>query len=120
MGSRLGAVERAAPCPFPQQALDCKSHGVVRFPFLETAPPDHVHFFVLPLNRLDGYSRWLRLLVSQALRIERGAERPQPPRSPYRPPIGRLKALALSCWGVVMGRLMAVGRDMGLMVGYDL
>jgi type IV secretion system protein VirD4 len=36
-------------------------------------------FLVLPLNRLDGYSRRLRLLVSQALRIERGAERPRPP-----------------------------------------
>ena len=35
-------------------------------------------FLVLPPNRLDAYSRWLRLLVSEALQdIARDAERPR-------------------------------------------
>ena len=34
-------------------------------------------FLVLPPNRLDAYSRWLRLLVSEALQdIARDAEHP--------------------------------------------
>ena len=35
-------------------------------------------FLVLPPDRLDTYARWLRLLVTQALRdIAKAAERPQ-------------------------------------------
>ncbi|MDP3198026.1 type IV secretory system conjugative DNA transfer family protein [Tabrizicola sp.] len=34
-------------------------------------------FLVLPPNRLDAYSRWLRLLVAQArFRISRGTQKP--------------------------------------------
>jgi len=40
-------------------------------------------FLVLPPNRLDAYSRWLRLLVSEALQdIARDAERPEGAESP--------------------------------------
>lgn len=46
-------------------------------------------FLVLSSNRLDAYSRWLRLLVSEALQdIARDAERPQ------EPPGGLSRALA--------------------------
>ncbi|MTH80149.1 TraM recognition domain-containing protein [Paracoccus aestuariivivens] len=40
-------------------------------------------FLVLPPNRLDAYSRWLRLLVSEALQdIARDAERPEGAEKP--------------------------------------
>lgn len=50
-------------------------------------------FLVLPPNRLDAYSRWLRLLVSEALQdIARDAERPGGAERLQEPP-GRLSGL---------------------------
>lgn len=45
-------------------------------------------FLVLPPNRLDAYSRWLRLLVSQALQdIARNAEGSETPFAPVATPV---------------------------------
>ena len=93
-------------------------------------------FLVLPPNRLDAYSRWLRLLVSQALQdIARDAERPltaSPALSDApaasQSATGRLKAsnptlgpaLFLLDEFAALGRLEAVERAMGLMAGYGL
>lgn len=77
-------------------------------------------FLVLPPNRLDAYSRWLRLLVSQALQdIARDAERPQGASEGRSE---RLKAPALFLLDefAALGRLEAVERAMGLMAGYGL
>ena len=77
-------------------------------------------FLVLPPNRMDAYSRWLRLLVSQALQdIARDAERPQ---SASEGRSERLKAPALFLLDefAALGRLEAVERAMGLMAGYGL
>ena len=77
-------------------------------------------FLVLPPNRMDAYSRWLRLLVSQALQdIARDAERPQ---SASECRSERLKAPALFLLDefAALGRLEAVERAMGLMAGYGL
>lgn len=77
-------------------------------------------FLVLPPNRMDAYSRWLRLLVSQALQdIARDAERPQ---SASEGQSERLKAPALFLLDefAALGRLEAVERAMGLMAGYGL
>ena len=79
-------------------------------------------FLVLPPNRMDAYSRWLRLLVSQALQdIARDAEAlttttgaqsvPQRLRTP---------TLFLLDEFAALGRLEAVERAMGLMAGYGL
>ena len=80
-------------------------------------------FLVLPPNRLDAYSRWLRLLVSQALQdIARDAERPQNAQIAAQAPVERLKAPALFLLDefAALGRLEAVERAMGLMAGYGL
>ena len=86
-------------------------------------------FLVLPPNRLDAYSRWLRLLVSQALQdIARDAEVSATPAGPQNPqiaaqrPVERLKAPALFLLDefAALGRLEAVERAMGLMAGYGL
>ena len=90
-------------------------------------------FLVLPPNRMDAYSRWLRLLVSQALQdIARDAETatqapaPSPALSeaPTAPlsATGRLKAPTLFLLDefAALGRLEAVERAMGLMAGYGL
>lgn len=92
-------------------------------------------FLVLPPNRLDAYSRWLRLLVSQALQdIARDAEVSATPAGPQNPQIAaqrhveRLKAsnptlgpaLFLLDEFAALGRLEAVERAMGLMAGYGL
>lgn len=79
-------------------------------------------FLVLPPNRLDAYSRWLRLLVSQALQdIARAAETRQPRMSGLeaseRP---RTSMLFLLDEFAALGRLEAVERAMGLMAGYGL
>ena len=77
-------------------------------------------FLVLPPNRMDAYSRWLRLLVSQALQdIARDAERPQGASEGRSE---RLKAPALFLLDefAALGRLEAVERAMGLMAGYGL
>lgn len=77
-------------------------------------------FLVLPPNRLDAYSRWLRLLVSQALQdIARDAERPAHASEGH---TERLKAPTLFLLDefAALGRLEAVERAMGLMAGYGL
>ena len=96
-------------------------------------------FLVLPPNRLDAYSRWLRLLVSQALQdIARDAEVSATPAGPVaasmtapsaqdgsaerfkgpRPTFG--STLFLLDEFAALGRLEAVERAMGLMAGYGL
>jgi len=83
-------------------------------------------FLVLPPNRLDAYSRWLRLLVSQALaEIARDAETaqgaPQAAGAAQRAS-GALRepTLFLLDEFAALGRLEAVERAMGLMAGYGL
>jgi len=73
-------------------------------------------FLVLPPNRLDAYSRWLRLLVAQALQdIARDAEAAQAGAELLKQP-----ALFLLDEFAALGRLEAVERAMGLMAGYGL
>ena len=73
-------------------------------------------FLVLPPNRLDAYSRWLRLLVAQALQdIARDAEASQAGAQRLKQP-----ALFLLDEFAALGRLEAVERAMGLMAGYGL
>ena len=73
-------------------------------------------FLVLPPNRLDAYSRWLRLLVAQALQdIARDAEASQAGSQRLKQP-----ALFLLDEFAALGRLEAVERAMGLMAGYGL
>lgn len=73
-------------------------------------------FLVLPPNRLDAYSRWLRLLVAQALHdIARDAEAAQAGSQRLKQP-----ALFLLDEFAALGRLEAVERAMGLMAGYGL
>ena len=73
-------------------------------------------FLVLPPNRLDAYSRWLRLLVAQALQdIARDAEAAQAGATCLKQP-----ALFLLDEFAALGRLEAVERAMGLMAGYGL
>ena len=90
-------------------------------------------FLVLPPNRLDTHSRWLRLMVAQALQdIARDAERPQerhrPPEAASEPP-GRPESARTASSGPVLflldefaalGRLEPVERAMGLMAGYGI
>lgn len=79
-------------------------------------------FLVLPPNRLDAYSRWLRLLVSQALQeIARDAEALAATTS-AQSASQRLKAPTLFLLDefAALGRLEAVERAMGLMAGYGL
>ncbi len=77
-------------------------------------------FLVLPPNRMDAYSRWLRLLVSQALQdIARDAERPQG-ASEGRSERLQAPTLFLLDEFAALGRLEAVERAMGLMAGYGL
>jgi len=83
-------------------------------------------FLVLPPNRLDAYSRWLRLLISQALQdIARHAEAPtahqngaqsvsRASQRPTSPTLFLLDEFA------ALGRLEAIERAMGLMAGYGL
>jgi len=83
-------------------------------------------FLVLPPNRMDAYSRWLRLLVSQALQdIARDAEasvRPQSGPAGAQGSTQRLKTPTLFLLDefAALGRLEAVERAMGLMAGYGL
>lgn len=73
-------------------------------------------FLVLPPNRLDAYSRWLRLLVAQALQdIARDAEAAHAGAQRLKQP-----ALFLLDEFAALGRLEAVERAMGLMAGYGL
>ena len=71
-------------------------------------------FLVLPPNRMDAYSRWLRLLVSQALQdIARDAEASVGAHTPSQ----RLRTPVLFLLDefAALGRLEAVERAMGLM-----
>ena len=83
-------------------------------------------FLVLPPNRMDAYSRWLRLLVSQALQdIARDAEasvRPQSGLAGAQGGTQRLRSPTLFLLDefAALGRLEAVERAMGLMAGYGL
>lgn len=66
-------------------------------------------YLVLPPDRLDTYSRWLRLMVTQAISaLSRSARRPTAP------------VLLLLDEFAALGRLEAVERAMGLMAGYGL
>ncbi len=66
-------------------------------------------FLILPPDRLDTYSRWLRLLVAQAIN-EMARSAAKPPR----PVLFLLDEFA------ALGRLQPVERAMGLMAGYGL
>ncbi len=66
-------------------------------------------FLILPPDRLDTYSRWLRLLVAQAI-----GEMARSPARPSRPVLFLLDEFA------ALGRLLPVERAMGLMAGYGL
>lgn len=83
-------------------------------------------FLVLPPNRMDAYSRWLRLLVSQALQdIARDAEASVKPQNGPAGAQGgtqrlRTPTLFLLDEFAALGRLEAVERAMGLMAGYGL
>ena len=95
-------------------------------------------FLVLPPNRMDAYSRWLRLLVSQALQdiardaevsatlaasqkpvaAQNGAQGASQRQKASNPTLG--PALFLLDEFAALGRLEAVERAMGLMAGYGL
>ena len=66
-------------------------------------------FLILPPDRLNTYSRWLRLLVAQAIN-----ELARSPAKPPRPVLLLLDEFA------ALGRLQPVERAMGLMAGYGL
>jgi type IV secretion system protein VirD4 len=79
-------------------------------------------FLVLPPNRMDAYSRWLRLLVSQALQdIAREAEA-LTATTVAESASQRLSSPTLFLLDefAALGRLEAVERAMGLMAGYGL
>ena len=79
-------------------------------------------FLVLPPNRMDAYSRWLRLLVSQALQdIARDAEA-LTATTAAQSASQRLSSPTLFLLDefAALGRLEAVERAMGLMAGYGL
>lgn len=76
-------------------------------------------FLVLPPNRMDAYSRWLRLLVTQALQdIARDAEATTGAQGASQ----RLSSPTLFLLDefAALGRLETVERAMGLMAGYGL
>lgn len=66
-------------------------------------------FLILPPDRLDTYSRWLRLLVAQSI-----GEMARSPAKPERPVLFLLDEFA------ALGRLQPIERAMGLMAGYGL
>lgn len=66
-------------------------------------------FLILPPDRLDTYSRWLRLLLAQAL-----TEMARSEARPARPVLFLLDEFA------ALGRLQTIERAMGLMAGYGL
>jgi len=66
-------------------------------------------FLVLPPERLDGFARWLRLMVAQAIQ--------DLARSPARP---KAPVLFLLDEFAALGRLEPVERAFGLMAGYGL
>lgn len=66
-------------------------------------------FLILPPDRLDTYSRWLRLLVGQSIN-----EMARSSAKPERPVLFLLDEFA------ALGRLQPIERAMGLMAGYGL
>jgi type IV secretion system protein VirD4 len=66
-------------------------------------------FLILPPDRLDTYSRWLRLILAQAIN-----EMARSPARPTRPVLFMLDEFA------ALGRLQPIERAMGLMAGYGL
>ena len=66
-------------------------------------------FMILPPDRLDTYSRWLRLLVAQSIN-----EMARSSAKPERPVLFLLDEFA------ALGRLQPIERAMGLMAGYGL
>lgn len=66
-------------------------------------------FLILPPDRLDTYSRWLRLLVAQSIN-----EMARSSAKPERPVLFLLDEFA------ALGRLQPIERAMGLMAGYGL
>jgi len=66
-------------------------------------------YLVLPTDRLEAYSRWLRLLVTLSLRdMARSLEKPASP------------VLFLLDEFAALGRLASIERAMGLMAGYGV
>ena len=66
-------------------------------------------FLILPPDRLDTYSRWLRLLIAQSI-----GEMARSSAKPERPVLFLLDEFA------ALGRLQPIERAMGLMAGYGL
>lgn len=66
-------------------------------------------FLILPPDRLDTYSRWLRLLMAQSI-----GETARSSAKPERPVLFLLDEFA------ALGRLQPIERAMGLMAGYGL
>jgi type IV secretion system protein VirD4 len=71
-------------------------------------------FLVLPPERLDAYSRWLRLMVAQAIHDLARAPARSPASGPAAPVLFLLDEFA------ALGRLEPVERAFGLMAGYGL
>lgn len=82
-------------------------HSDFRFADLKERPASV--FLVLPPDRLDAYTRWLRLMVAQALT--------ELVRAPGRPP---WPVLFLLDEFAALGHLEPVERAMGLMAGYGI
>jgi len=83
--------------------------GASDFAFADLKDAVATVFLILPPDRLDTYSRWLRLLVAQAIN-EMARSSAKPPR----PVLFLLDEFA------ALGRLQPVERAMGLMAGYGL
>ncbi len=83
--------------------------GASDFAFADLKKNVATVFLILPPDRLDTYSRWLRLLVAQAIN-ELARSSAKPPR----PVLFLLDEFA------ALGRLQPVERAMGLMAGYGL
>jgi type IV secretion system protein VirD4 len=71
-------------------------------------------FLVLPPERLDAYSRWLRLMVAQAIHDLARSPARSPASGPAAPVLFLLDEFA------ALGRLEPVERAFGLMAGYGL
>jgi len=66
-------------------------------------------FLVLPPDRIDAYSRWLRLMVTQSITdMARDTTKPENP------------VLYLLDEFAALGRMTSIERGMGLMAGYSV
>ena len=79
------------------------------FAFSELKDSVATVFLILPPDRLDTYSRWLRLLVAQSIN-----EMARSSAKPKRPVLFLLDEFS------ALGRLQPIERAMGLMAGYGL